>query len=689
VITCANCGHSNEDDATFCQRCDHYLAWSAPDEEDLAVAGAREPSRAEPPLPSETVDDVPLATSPAAGDVAAPPEPSVQREPPALTVPRAMAVLEEGRRLAKEQDRPDLARRLQDATSRLVEQTIPVVVAGEFKRGKSTLVNALLDTEVCPADADLVTAVPMMIRWGDEPAATAHLEPPDRDSEPRVEPVDLASLEALVSETGNAENWRRVRLVEVCLPKPLLQGGLCLVDTPGVGGLDSAYGVATLAAVDGARAVLFVTDASQELTKPELDFLHAVVDKGVHRVCVVVTKIDIHPSWRRIVALDEEHLARAGLALPVFAVSSYLRLKAEGDAELLEESAFAPLVEFLATEVVPQATATAAQAAAQDVTFVAHQLTRQLDAEQAVLTEPQRAEAVVDTLTAARERTARLTSPAATWQQTLQDGIADLIADVEHDLQQRLRRILIDAEAVIEEGDPKDTWADITPWLQRQVVTAAVENRQTLRLRAEQLVEAVGNRFDLEAQIDSGTTANRPEESLERIRLTDAEHLAFPGGQLGPIVLAGRTAMLVPLTVFSLAGFLPAGALFVLGPLGIALGVGIGHRIISNERKRQVTYRRQVAMSAVRRYVDDASFVISKESRDALRLTQRQLRDGFQQQALQIHRSSVQALAAVERATSSPESRSHQVIADASAVHRLAAAAGRLAGGPAVAVARG
>src|SRR5690606_40618541 len=52
-----------------------------------------------------------------------------------------------------------------------------------------------------------------------------------------------------------------------------ISGGLVLVDTPGVGGLGSAHGAATMAAVAGADAVVFVSDAAQEYTRPELDFL--------------------------------------------------------------------------------------------------------------------------------------------------------------------------------------------------------------------------------------------------------------------------------------------------------------------------------------------------------------------------------------------------------------------------------
>ena len=151
---------------------------------------------------------------------------------------------------------------------------LSVAVVGEFKRGKSTLVNALLQTDVCPTDADIVTAVPTVVRYGAEPSAAAQLEPVERppadspDGGTVEEPVDVDRLADLVSEAADPSWRRRLRSVEVRLPHRLLKTGLSLVDTPGVGGLESAHGIVTLGALRTTAGVIFVTDASQELTAP-------------------------------------------------------------------------------------------------------------------------------------------------------------------------------------------------------------------------------------------------------------------------------------------------------------------------------------------------------------------------------------------------------------------------------------
>ena len=107
----------------------------------------------------------------------------------------------------------------------------------------------------------------------------------------------------------------------------LQRTGLSFVDSPGVGGLESAEGSIVLGVLNLAEALIFVTDASQELTRAEITFLQTAQARCPKVVCVV-TKTDLHAEWRRIVDLDRGHLADAGLDVPVVPVSSFLRMRA-------------------------------------------------------------------------------------------------------------------------------------------------------------------------------------------------------------------------------------------------------------------------------------------------------------------------------------------------------------------------
>jgi hypothetical protein len=83
----------------------------------------------------------------------------------------------------------------------------------------------------------------------------------------------------------------------------------------------------------------------------------------------------------------------------------------------------------------------------------------------------------------------------------------------------------------------------------------------------------------------------------------------------------------------------------------VGIGLFLGRKALREERERQLAARRAQAKGAVRKYVDEVSFSVTKDSRDTLRRVQRQLRDHFSTQAEELHRSATESLAAAQRAT--------------------------------------
>jgi hypothetical protein len=516
-------------------------------------------------------------------------------------------------------------------------------------------------------DADIVTAVPTLVRHGDEPAATALLQGVGENAEPVPQPVDVDRLTDLVAEAARRPSvpgrepvdptWRRrLQSVEVRLPHRLLRSGLALLDTPGVGGLESAHGTVTLGALARTSALIFVTDASQELTAPEVEFLRSALARCPIGVCVV-TKTDLYPQWRRIADLDRAHLARAGIDMPVIPLSSFLRLRAWREPDLNAESGFAPLFDWLRTQVVEAAAAELAGAAQRDIGFVQEQLRAELTAEQQVIElAPDEGERVVEELRARHERTRRLVADRAGWKQALSDGVEDLFADVDHDLRERLRVLTRETESVIDQGDPKETWPDVEVWLQRRLVGVATANYDLLSERAQGLAAEVAEKFRLESEVplDLGLTA--PADVLRGLALDPGDSHAAGGQRLARMVFAGRTAVLIPYVVFGVMGGGSLLLLATLGPLSVVLGAGIGRKLLRDERQRQLTYRRQQAKIACRRYLDEAAFVIGKDCRDSLRRTRRELRDEFETRAAVLSMSAERALLGAQRARElSPE----------------------------------
>ena len=95
--------------------------------------------------------------------------------------------------------------------------------------------------------------------------------------------------------------------------------------------------------------------------------------------------------------------------------------------------------------------------------------------------------------------------------------------------------------------------------------------------------------------------------------------------------------------------------LTMMNPISLVLGLALGKRTYNEERDRQFAMRRQQAKAAVRRYVDEASFQVGNDSREALRRVQRQFRDAFEARANELQRTTAESLAAVQRAAQTSE----------------------------------
>jgi hypothetical protein len=133
--------------------------------------------------------------------------------------------------------------------------------------------------------------------------------------------------------------------------------------------------------------------------------------------------------------------------------------------------------------------------------------------------------------------------------------------------------------------------------------------------------------------------------------------------------------------MFSLVGSMVG---VVLGPIGLGIGLVLGHRGLREEKKRQVQKRRADAKNAVRRYCDKITFVAGKDSRDTLRRVQRELRDHYTALAEELNRSNARALAAAgeaaQRTKADREKRLKDVDAELARISQLRQRAEAVAG---------
>lgn len=594
---------------------------------------------------------------------------------------QARALVELGLQACSAYDRPDLANRLGTARRTLLEPGIHIAVVGEFKQGKSSLVNALLGAPVCAVDDDVATARATYLRYGESPSACLLYD----GDPPRREPIPFDQLRGHLVEggTGVARPGADEQLagVEVKIPRSMLAGGLVVVDTPGLGGLASRHAAASLTASATADALLFVTDASQELTASELDFLRRARELCPAVLCVI-TKTDFYPAWRKVRDLNRGHLAAALPDVSLVAVSSTLRTLAVrgNDTGLNVESGYPELVSFVTGRVKDGGLDRLAASAVAEVLAVCEQLSIRFDSERVMLADPAAAQAVVDELTRAKQRAEELKTAAARWNQTLSDGIADLGSDIDHDLRKRIRVMTADADEAIDAADPADAWPQLESWLETRTSYELVTNYTTMRGRALQLSELVGEHFrDASGEVLSQVRVYDPSVVLDHQQI---EHKV----KLERMTVGKQTMVALRNSYSGILMFTMIGGLanISLGPLGIAIGLVMGHKGLRDEKRRQLEQRRGQARNAVRRYCDEVHFAIGKDSRDTLRRVQRQLRDHYSARAEELNRSTADALRTAtetaRRTQSEREQRLKDVQAELARVRKLTDRALALAG---------
>lgn len=172
------------------------------------------------------------------------------------------------------------------------ENSAAVLFCGEFKRGKSSLVNAIIGTELCPTDIGIATSVVTTIKYGAVKKAMRYygnlLENADSL---KCEEIEWDDIEKYTM--GDVLEIDNTILVELSYPSPFLKNSITIIDTPGIGGLDPRHAILTHMALPKADVIVFVTDAGEPLTQSELEFYeNKVLSCGKQNV-VLINKSDI------------------------------------------------------------------------------------------------------------------------------------------------------------------------------------------------------------------------------------------------------------------------------------------------------------------------------------------------------------------------------------------------------------
>ena len=220
---------------------------------------------------------------------------------------------------------------------KLRQNRFHLVVLGAFKRGKSTLINALLGEQILPTAIVPLTSVVTILGYGEQLSIQVHFQNGQTQEISREELVDY------ITEKGNPQNRKHVREVKIAYPSPYLKDGVQIIDTPGVGSVYSHNTEVAYNYLPQVDAAVFVVTVDPPLSAAEQEFLHDIREY-VHKLFFVLNKIDYVDEAERREALEftagtlQESLAAQQVAIFPLSAKLALAAKTNGHPEYLDES---------------------------------------------------------------------------------------------------------------------------------------------------------------------------------------------------------------------------------------------------------------------------------------------------------------------------------------------------------------
>jgi GTPase SAR1 family protein len=224
----------------------------------------------------------------------------------------------------------------EELREKLVSNSFNLVVLGQFKRGKTSLINALLGIDILPVAVVPLTSIATIITYGEALRVRVHF------NDGRLSEIKPESLPEYVTEKGNPKNIKDVSKVVVTYPSHYLKDGVRLIDTPGVGSVYQHNTDVAYQYLPKSDAALFLLSVDQPLSRAELDFLGDVRQYS-DRIFFLLNKVDYFSGdeLAESLAFSTNILREAmGADIRIHPVSARLALegKTAGSEELLQKS---------------------------------------------------------------------------------------------------------------------------------------------------------------------------------------------------------------------------------------------------------------------------------------------------------------------------------------------------------------
>lgn len=233
----------------------------------------------------------------------------------------------------------NLARKFDLISNKVKNKELQLVVLGQFKRGKTTLINALIGVNLLPTAVIPLTSVVTILKYGNKPKAFVQF------LDGRTSEITIAELKNYITEGKNPKNIKQVDKVTIEYPSSYLKDGVQIIDTPGVGSVYKHNTDVAYEFVPQADAGIFVVTADPPISASELSFLISIKDY-LGKILFVQNKIDQVGVDERNQSLEftkriiEENIGVKDLKF--YSLSSKLALDSKIDkkANRLKESQF-------------------------------------------------------------------------------------------------------------------------------------------------------------------------------------------------------------------------------------------------------------------------------------------------------------------------------------------------------------
>lgn len=240
---------------------------------------------------------------------------------------------------------PEVSSAMTTARNLIQHPSYDVVVCGEVKKGKSSLLNAIIGQEILPINNEIATS--QVFRITNSSSESFFLVFTD-GTRKQISRDELSRYGSQVDANLQGEpifQDHTLSYIQVNIPVAFLPDGVSLVDTPGLGALYKSHEWITQNYVSKASAVIFVMDPERPLVEKEKDFILKVLDITPH-ILFVMTKIDMYAEDALNTIIERNHellaliYAEKELEAPqIFPVSSTALMKVStGKVQALKAS---------------------------------------------------------------------------------------------------------------------------------------------------------------------------------------------------------------------------------------------------------------------------------------------------------------------------------------------------------------